>query len=414
MNALRVLEQAVLAEGREWTRARLEKQLQQHANALAAVCPQSGQPLTNTRWRDLQLDTVVGTVAVRVRTGYSEALQAWVNPARAAWALPAYGRMSPELEARVAYTATEVGSYERAARMAERWGSPVSDHCIHQHVQRLGAVAQGLELPVPPPAPHEPSFSLVIMMDGWMARERGEDWGAGPRKKDPQRAIWHEIKSAVLYRLEQRVENAAGRGLLLRKYVVATPPETPPVEFGAAVQAEALRRGLGRARFVYLVIDGAVWLWDLAEDRFAEAIKTLDFHHAREHLQAVAEALHGTGTPEGQAWLEKLLHALRHGQEARVVRRLEDLRLNASARPAETQAVLDREVNYFVKHRDHLHYQAMEKAGAPLGSGAVESLGKQLQGRLRGCGQFWTRAGLTDLLRVCVLVKNQDDPLLWN
>ncbi len=45
----------------------------------------------------------------------------------------------------------------------------------------------------------EPQFSLVIMMDGWMARERGADWGAGPRKKDPQRVQWHEIKSAVIY-----------------------------------------------------------------------------------------------------------------------------------------------------------------------------------------------------------------------
>jgi hypothetical protein len=414
MNGLRELEQAVLAEGREWTRARLEKQLQQQSTALPAVCAQSGAALRNTRWRDLELETVAGTVRVRVRYGYAEALQAWVCPARQAWGLPAYGRMSPELEARLAYTAAEVGSYERSARMAERWGSPVSDNCLHQHVQRLGALAENLKLPIPKPLPVEPEFSLVIMMDGWMARERGRDWGAGPRKKNPQRVAWYEIKSAVIYRLEQRVEKASGRGLLLEKYIVATPPETAPVDFGSCVQAEALRRGLGRAKVVYLVMDGAVWLWELAEDRFAEALKTLDFHHAREHLQAVAEAFYGTGTPEARTWLEGLLHSLRHGKEARVVRKLEDLLQNAPARPPQTQAVLEREVNYFVSHREHLHYQAMEKAGAPLGSGAVESLGKQLQGRLRGCGQFWKRGGLTNLLRVSVLVKNKDDSMLWN
>jgi len=357
---------------------------------------------------------VVGTVEVCVRVGYSQALGAWVSPAREAWGLPAYGRMSPELEARLAYTATEVGSYERAAHMAERWGSPVSDNCIHQHVQRLGVLAPELELPVPKPPPCEPEFSLVLMMDGWMARERGKDWGVGPRKKDPQRVVWHEIKSAVIYRLEQRAEKSSGRGLLLEKYVVATPPETAPVDFGACVQAEARRRGLGRAKVVYVVIDGAVWLWELAEDRFAEALKTLDFHHAREHLQAVAEALHGPGTSKARQWLEGLLKSLRHGKEARVVRKLEDLLQTPPARPADTQAVLEREINYFLSHREHLHYQAMEEAGAPLGSGAVESLGKQLQGRLRGCGQFWTRDGLTHLLRVCVLIKNKDDPLLWN
>ena len=168
-------------------------------------------------------------------------------------------------------------------------------------------------------------FSLVIMMDGWMTRERGPDWGAGARKKDPQRVEWREIKSAVIYRLEQRVENAKGRGMLLEKFAVATPPETSPVDFGKAVHAEAQRRGMGRARVIYLVMDGAVWLWDLAEDRFKTAVKTLDLHPAREHLQSLAETLHGAGTHAAQAWLKEMLHGLRHGREARTVRRLDDL-----------------------------------------------------------------------------------------
>ena len=51
MNPLRVLEQTVLAEGREWTRRRLETQLQAQSDALPALCPQSDQPLQDTRWR---------------------------------------------------------------------------------------------------------------------------------------------------------------------------------------------------------------------------------------------------------------------------------------------------------------------------------------------------------------------------
>ena len=50
----------------------------------------------------------------------------------------------------------------------------------------------------------------------------------------------------------------------------------------------------------------------------------------------------------------------------------------------------------------------------PMDSGAVESLGKQFQRRLRGCLQFWTRPGLSHLLRLCVLLKSKDDHLLWN
>jgi len=42
---------------------------------------------------------------------------------------------------------------------------------------------------------------------------------------------------------------------------LACPPETAPVDFGGAVQAEARRRGLGRARYVCLVMDGAKSGW---------------------------------------------------------------------------------------------------------------------------------------------------------
>lgn len=414
MNALRQIEQEALARGREWTRQLLEEQLQQQANAMPMECGPCQEPLRQTRWRSLQLDTVVGRVRLRVRHGYSTAQGRWICPARQHWGLEPYARKSPELQARMVYTVSVCGSYLEAEQMAITWGTPLSDGCFFHQVQRLGKKAARLKQPTPGVPKAEPAFSLVIMMDGWMARERGADWGAGPRAKNPQRVDWREIKSAIIYRLEQRVENAQGRGLLLEKYAVATPPETSPLDFGAAVQAEAHRRGLGRAQRVYLVMDGAVWLWDLAQDRFQSAQMTLDFHHAREHLQAVAEALHGSGTDAAKAWLKTLLHQLRHGQEARVVRTLEALLGNPTPRTPSDQATITREVRYFQDHRDHIHYQKMKRAGAPLGSGAVESLGKQFQRRLRGCGQFWTRTGLTHLLRLCVLVKNKDDPLLWN
>jgi len=414
MNSLRLIEQEVLALGREWTRLELQKRLPAQCDEMPTECTQTGQGLANTRWREMELDTVSGKVQLQVRHGRLAQQKKWICPARVAWELKPYERKTPELQARLAYTATVVGSYAEAETMATTWGTPVSDSCIHQQVQSLGQRAQALELPTPVAKKSEPPFSMVIMLDGWMARERGIDWGAGPRKKDPQRVAWREIKSAVIYRLEQRVENTSGRGLLLEKYTVATPPETTPVEFGRQVHQEALRRGLARAQVVYLVMDGAVWLWDLAADRFQDAVKTLDFHHAREHLHAVAESRHGPGTPQAKEWLNDILHRLRHGKETRVVGQLEELLESQAERSAECQQIIAREVNYFQEHQDHLHYSAMEKAGAPMGSGAVESLGKQLQRRWRGCGQFWGRPGLTRLLRLGVLVKNHDHHHIWN
>jgi hypothetical protein len=393
MNPLRRIEQEVLTLGREWTRLELQKRLQEQCDAMPMACAQTGQTLKNTRGREMELDTVVGKVKLQARHGFQAQHNKWICPARAAWGLKPYERKTPELQARLASTVTVVGSYAEAETMATTWGTPVSDGGIHQQVQNLGSKAQALELPTPAAEKSEPPFSMVIMMDGWRARARGVDWGSGPRKQDPHRAEWREIKSAVIYRLEQRVENASGRGLLLEKYTVATPPETSPVEFGRQVHQEALRRGLARAQDVYLVMDGAVWLWDLAQDRFKDAVKTLDFHHAREHLHAVAESLHGPGTSPSKEWLQEILHCLRHGKETRVLRELEQLLEFQRERSPDHQEIIAREVNYFQEHEDHLHYSTREKEGTPMGSGAVESLGKQLQRRLRGCGQFWGRPG---------------------
>ena len=413
MNRLRQIEQEVLAAGREWTRALLETRLQAECLAVEMVSPQTGEELENTRWRSLGLETVVGTVQLKAHHGHCPE-KGWVCPTRLAWGLKPYERKTPELQARLAYTATVVGSYAEAEELARTWGTPVSDTSIHHCVQELGAQAQELVLPTPAPKPSEPPFDLVIMMDGWMTRERGPDWGAGPRKKNPDRVEWREIKSAVIYRLEQRAENASGRGLLLEKHVVATPPETSPLDFGQAVRDEAMRRGLARAKTVYLVMDGAVWLWDLAEDRFKTAVKTLDFHHAREHLNTIAEALYGTGTRRAKDWRAQQVESMRHGDEALVINRLEDLLKSKAKRPARTRKTIAREVKYFLAHEEHIHDEDRENEGAPLGCGAVESFGKQLQRRMRGCGQFWQRPGLSNLLNLSVLVKNNDLHLLWN
>lgn len=413
MNPLQQVEREVLEQAQVWARAKLKEELQRQADQVAMVGSKSGEILSNTRWRKMKLRTVVGCISLRVKIGYSQLSRRWLNPIRQSWAMKPYQQVSPELQARVCQTATLVPTYEGAVAAAHCWGCEVSDDLIHRHVQELGRKALGLVFPPEPVLAPEAEFSLVIMMDGWMARERGPNWGASRRQHRTERVAWHEIKSAVIYRLERAVKTARGRGMLLEKYVVASAPQTEPVDFGARVHAEALRRGLGRAKRVYVVIDGAVWLWHLAQERFSEATLILDFHHAREHLMAVGESLYGADSAALHAWVDPLLDQLQKGKEARVISQLEELQQTETLGTAQEQ-VVDRETRYFEEHRDHIHYQRWQRIGAPRGSGAVESLGLQLQRRFRTCGQFWKRDGLTNLLALAVVCKNRDQNLLWN
>lgn len=411
MNALRTLEQEVLKEGREYTRRLLESRLQEQIDRIGAVCPHSGLLLKEVSYRPLVLLSVAGELRLKAAYGYSSSQETWLTPARVAWAMAPGERTSPELQARMAETAATCGSFEKAARTATLWGTPISDDLAHAQVQKVGRRLVGNPATDPPPQAKKSKFSMVLMMDGWMVRERGKDWGKKRRSPGQCRVQWHEVKSAVMFRLEDQATTAGGRGWLIEKHVVLREPETGPLDFGKAVQTEAMRRGLAQAEEVYLVMDGAVWLWCLREDRFKNTTPVLDFHHASQHLWALAFHRFGDQTDEqkaeARAWVEPLLHDLRHGKEKRVIRTLEELLLTREGE----QKKVKTEVTYFITHQDHLHYQAIERRGGPIGSGAVESLCSQLQNRFKRTGQFWTRSGLRHLLAVEEAIRNRDfDP----
>ncbi len=70
------------------------------------------------------------------------------------------------------------------------------------------------------------------------------------------------------------------------------PPDTNVLDLGARVQAQAIGLGLARAKEVFIVADGALWIWNLIEDGFHQATKTLDFYHDSEHPWSLARHLH--------------------------------------------------------------------------------------------------------------------------
>ncbi len=411
--SLTQIESEILCEGREWTRSRLEKHLQELADAMV-VCPLSGLILKKLRKTTFTLSTASGTVTLHAPYGYSSLAGRWLCPAREIWGLTSHQRLSPEFERRLTFTAAQTGSFEKAAALSDNWGSPVSDDAIHAMVQRVGARAQTTPVPSPAIKPSAPEFSLVIMMDGWMVRQRGAQWGEPPQtSQNPERVTWNEVKSAVIYRLEDRAENESGRGQLIQKHVVACPPQTPPIEFGKAVQNEAMRRGMARAKEVLVVVDGAVWIWGIIQDRFATATKTLDFYHGSEHLWDLANHLHPGDPQAARQWAAPLLHSLRHDRQHRVIESLEKLLCPTPEGVPPDPAVANK-VEYFLTHRDHLHYAQLAARGAPIGSGSMESQCSQFQNRLKRRGQFWSREGLRNLLALDVAVKNNSYTHLWN
>ena len=361
------IEQEIETQAKEWQRQRLQQRLQQQADEQGAVCPETGEALQEARYETVTLDTCAGTLTIRAHYGRHPRTGKWQHPIRLLWGLKPRQRLSPQLQERVSYTAAETDSFERAARMATKWGTPLVASTIHKHAQQIGSEAgaqtkareeqlmnAATQTQAIAPLPNGlEQFCLVVMMDGFMARERGPDWALKPPEATGSRVAWHEVKAATIYRVDQVAQKESGRRQILQKFWVLAPTQTPPAEFGRAVQAEAIRRGMGKARYVFVLSDGAVWIWSIIKDRFVSCLKGLDFYHASTHLWAIAHELFSEET-QAKAWVEPLLHQLKHGQEAEVLHTLEALPTQRQAADLSLGELLEREIAYFQTHREHL------------------------------------------------------------
>ena len=96
-----------------------------------------------------------------------------------------------------------------------------------------------------------------------------------------------------------------------------------PGELGRRLNREALHGGLGRARQTWFLGDGAAWIGNLKQDRWANALERLDFFYGSLHLWALGEAWCGADQPELSQWVQPRLHQLHHGQENQVLAQIQ-------------------------------------------------------------------------------------------
>lgn len=358
----------------------------------------------------------------------------WHSPVREALGLEPYQSVSPKLLERLCATAAATFSYERAAQVCAVWGSPVADDStIHRQVQKAGTRSLEAEKERlradDVPALREAAvkdakerlakecprgFSLLLMMDGFMTRERGPDWGLKPADALADRVNWREMKTAIIMRTDQRARTAGGRALVLEKAVVAHQGEWDAL--AGKVMAEARRLGIEHAREVFVVADGGLWIWNLVEERLCHSTQVLDFYHASQHLWALAHELFGDDEAAAKKWAEKLLHQLRHGREKKALSTIADLEGLLAGLGGEAEKKIKNEQNYFAHHgkAGRLAYATVEKRNCPVGSGAMESTCAQLQGRLKRTGQFWTGEGKNRLLSLELSQRNGYWQQLWH
>jgi hypothetical protein len=172
-------------------------------------------------------------------------------------------------------------------------------------------------------------------------------------------------------------------------------------ELGRHQYAEGLRRGIDQVERLSSVNDGAPWIERITLTNFPEAVQIVDWSHASGRLWAVGQAVYGEGSEKTKAWVEANLDALWAGQGWAVVGALHALRVDQSSVPDEVRQA----PGYFESNLARMRYEQFRAQGYPIGSGTVESGGKNVVHlRMRRPGRGWSRnnaqamlAGLSEL-----------------
>lgn len=183
-----------------------------------------------------------------------------------------------------------------------------------------------------------------------------------------------------------------------------------PQLFGQMLWAEAKRRGWEWAKDKEVVGDGAAWVWNVTQDHFYDACQVVDWYHAVEHLSDIAASLHGESTPAAKRWYRSAQTALYQGHAGRIALELKE---TARGYPAEVAEELRKEADYLEKHKRRMQYLQMREEGYVIGSGMVESGGKQFKSRFCGPGMRWSREGIERLIPIRAAIMSGRFDAMW-
>jgi len=271
----------------------------------------------------------------------------------------------------------------------------VSDNTLRKETERFGELQKA----------REEEWKIQSQNESWL-QERlqkfgklvGRMYGSIDGVMAPCKGEWREMKNIAWYQVEkvrsyeQRRHHASAVGEqndLQARNITYHCDIQPPDQFGSLFWATACQRKADLFEELVFVCDGAVWIWKLIERHFPHAVQIVDWYHASEYLPPIAEAAFGHGTPEYHAWLDQSRSLLWEGQIDDLIRDCQIL----GSMPMAQKAVYDA-VSYFTNNQKRMDYARFRQQGYFIGSGTVESAGKQIAGlRLKRAGARWTETG---------------------
>ena len=263
--------------------------------------------------------------------------------------------------------------------------------------------AKQLELPEVC-APVVPVF--YIEMDGTGVPVTKQEREGRPGKTEGQPARTREVKlGCVFTQTATDKEGWPSRDPDSTSYVAAIEPAE---QFGLRLYTEAWRRGWSKARKKVVLGDGAIWIWNLADQHFPGAVQIVDLYHARQHVWELAAKLFVNDERARRQWAAICQYLLDEGQTEALVLILRHLRPDNEKLAQD----VDKDADYFARNTERMRYPEFRAQGLFVGSGVVEAGCRTVVGKRMKCsGMFWSVRGANAILalRCCRLSGRFED-----
>jgi hypothetical protein len=299
---------------------------------------------------------------------------------------------TPALAKLICLEGADEPTYLKAERHLEQTGGIlVSARQIQRVVQRVGSGAQAWQERPAQPGPCAAPV-LYASGDGTGVPMVPEELKGRRGKQADGKAKTRQVYLGCVF-TQHRTDK---KGRPVRDYESTTYVSSfkPIDDFGPLLRQEAIRRGMGRAGQVVLLIDGAQGLENMGNDCFKGCVQIVDFYHAMEHAGLVLSALIGKDHPDYKKrlrrWAKRLL-------KDKVQDLIKETRKECADKPQ--AAEVEKELGYFVRNVKRMQYGTFRAKGYFIGSGVVEAGCKTLiGGRCKQSGMFWSESGAENIL----------------
>lgn len=361
-------------------------------------------------WRSKKLRTVLGEVSFE--RAYYHCPDCGCGQFPRDGELAAGGTdFSPGLRRMMAAVGSET-SFERGSEQLDLLaGVAVNAKAVERHAEAIGGaiaargheeIAQAKQLELPEIC-SPPAETLYIEMDGTGIPVARRETNGRKGKIDGEPARTREVKLGCVF--TQSGLDEKGRPQRDEDSTSYAAAIESAEDFGLRLYTEAWRRGWDRAKRKAILGDGAVWIWNLAQQHFPGAIQIVDLFHARQHLWELARGLHPNEAAQQKRWMLVHQQLLDSGKLKKLTVALRSIQPSNQ----ELAEKLRAEADYFHRNALRMRYPKFRRLGLFVGSGVVEAGCRTvIAARLKRSGMFWSVTGANAILALrCSLLNHR-------